>query len=92
MICYPVSLRSPRDKKKDLEDKDTGQKRMEFLLVVSWFYRCCDDVNDLFLERNWFYEDVPTQTTMFITRQDSSGEIDAAEPDEDHTNNNQLQP
>ena len=68
-----------------------GQNRMEFLVVVSWFYRYYDDYFDSCSESIRLYEPVPEQTTMFITSQDSHGEIDAAEPDQDHADNHQLQ-
>jgi len=52
---------------------------MSFLLVVSWMHHCYDDVDDLFFESIRLYEDVPTQTTMFITGQDPYREIGETE-------------
>ena len=63
---------------------------MSFLLVVSWMHHCYDDVDDPYYESIRLYEDVPTQTTMFLTGQDAHGEIDAAEPDKNNTHHHQL--
>jgi len=75
MTCVGASLRNQREHKKILEDEDTEPGRLQFLLVVSWMYHYYDDIDRLYLDSIWSYEDVPEQTTMFLTRQDSYCEI-----------------